>query len=280
MDSKLSEFFSHSTGVKKNWKDIVANQQCKYLGRKCVKSRKSLPHISLGTCTVRHGKEENDIIICPHRLLQDRKIFMDCIHLLSLHEPGNEIHIIPEISIPGGNVDYFLASVRRGKVIDFVGIELQTMDTTGTVWNERQKFIYDKGILVEEEDLVKKAFGINWKMTAKTILVQLHHKIDTFEYLGKHLVLVAQDCLLNYMKKEFSFSGIGAANIGDSMHFHAYTLDSLEDKTYKLELAERLSTDRDGLAKSLGLRAEANIELEEILFKIQSKISNVTLLTI
>jgi len=154
------------------------------------------------------------------------------------------------------------------------------MDTTGTVWNERQKFLHGKEIQVKEEDLVKKNFGINWKMTAKTILIQLHHKIDTFEHLGKHLVLVSQDCLLNYMKKEFSFSDVGSAKIGNSMHFHSYSLETQKDKTYKLDLIERLSTDSEGLAKSLGLKAEANIDLDEILLKLQSKISKNTLVTI
>ncbi len=280
MDSKLSEFFSYSTSTNKDWEKIVRHQQCKYLSNKCIKNRKSLPDIALGTCTVRYGKQERDIIICPHRLLQDKKIFMDSIHLLTLHEPGNELHVIPEISIPGGSVDYFIASVRKGKVIDFVGIELQTMDTTGTVWNERQKFLNNNSIEVEEEDLKKKNFGINWKMTAKTILVQLHHKIDTFEHLGKHLVLAAQDCLLDYMKREFTFSDIGAAKIGNPMHFHTYSLEKQQDKTYKLELSERLSTDSEGLAKCLGLQADANIDLEEILTKIQSKVNNNTLLTV
>lgn len=280
MDSKLSEFFSYSTQIKKDWKTIVAGQQCKYLSRKCVKNRKSLPHISLGTCTVSHGKTEQKVIICPHRLLEGNKIFMDSIHLLTLHEPGNELHIVPEIAIPGGLVDYFVASVKKGKVKDFVGIELQTMDTSGTVWNERQKFVHSKNIAVAETDLEQKKFGINWKMTAKTILIQLHHKIETFEGLGKHLVLVSQDCLLDYMKREFSFSEIGAAKIGNAMHFHAYNLEAQKDNTFKLELAERLSTDSEGIAKCLGLQNEANMELDELLLKIQSKISTQTLLTI
>jgi len=280
MDSKLSEFFSYSTGTKRDWKDVLNGQQCKYLSRKCIKNRKSLPDISLGTCTVNYGREAKDIIICPHRLLQDKKIFMDSIHLLVLHEPGNELHIIPEIAIPGGSVDYFIVSAKKGKVKDFVGIELQTMDTTGTVWNERQKFLHGNNIVVEKEDLIKKNFGINWKMTAKTILIQLHHKIETFENLGKHLVLVSQDCLLDYMKRAFAFSVIGAAKIGNSMHFHSYSLERQYDKTFKLELIERLSTDSEGIAKCLGLKAEANLELEEMLSKIQSKISKATLMTI
>lgn len=131
-------------------------------------------------------------MICPHRLLERRKIFADCIHLLTLHEPGNELHIIPEVTLPGGNVDYFLASARSGRVRDFIGIELQTLDSTGTVWPERQRFLSSVGFAAEPSDLdSEKPFGMNWKMTAKTILVQLHHKIETFEHLNKHLVLVA-----------------------------------------------------------------------------------------
>lgn len=92
------------------------------------------------------------------------------------------------------------------KIKDFVGIELQTLDTTGTVWPERQRFLHSKGLPVPPADIQStKAYGMNWKMTAKTILVQLNHKIQTFEHLNKHLVLVIQDRLLTYMRREFSF---------------------------------------------------------------------------
>ena len=49
---------------------------------------------------------------------------------------------------------------------------------------------------------------MNWKMTAKTILVQLNHKIESFENLGKHMALVLQDHLLAYMQREFAFNHI------------------------------------------------------------------------
>ena len=123
--------------------------------------------------------------------LERRQIFTDCFHLLTTHDPGNELHIIPEVSVPGGSVDYFLVSSKDGKVKDFVGIELQTLDTTGTVWPERQRLLRKLGVprkdVVEESD---KPYGMNWKMTAKTILVQMHHKIQTFEHVHKKLVLV------------------------------------------------------------------------------------------
>ena len=79
------------------------------------------------------------MMICPFRLLERNQSFVDCLHLLSAHEPGNVLHVVPEVSVPGGSVDYLLASVRNRRVVDFVGVELQTMDTTGTVWPARQR---------------------------------------------------------------------------------------------------------------------------------------------
>lgn len=70
------------------------------------------------------------MMICPHRLLERKQVFIDCLHLLS-HEPGIELHVVPEVSVPGGSVGYFLTAVDDGKIVDFLGVELQTMDTTG-----------------------------------------------------------------------------------------------------------------------------------------------------
>jgi hypothetical protein len=277
--SKISEFFTFSTTENQDWETILVKQPCAYLGKKCIKNRKSQAEIAIGTCTVQYGKEHLPVIICPHRLLENRKIFLDAIHLLTLHEPGNELHILSEITIPGGSIDYFLISARDGKVKDFVGIELQTMDTTGTIWPERQRFLEEKGIKID--NIEQKTYGMNWKMTAKTILVQLHHKIQTFEHLNKHLVLVVQDCLLNYMQKEFAFAHISAhAKIGDAMHFHSYQLKSNIDNTYSISLFERYSTDANGISKCLGLQAEANVALDVMLKTLEGKISKHTLLKI
>lgn len=264
-----------------NWTNLINKQQCPYLDRKCLKNRKSEADLTIGTCVVTYGKDQKDIIICPHRLLERRQIFTDCLHLLTSHEPGNELHVVAEVGIPGGNVDYFLVSTRSRKVKDFVAIELQTLDTTGTVWPFRQRFVNSKGVNVRQEDVnSKKPFGMNWKMTAKTILVQMHHKIETFEHINKHLVLVMQDHLLDYMAREFSFSHISDnARVGDSMHFHAYQMNS-ENGVYRINLVNRKSTDASGISACLGLESEAKIDLEEIIKKLESRISDNTLMTL
>jgi hypothetical protein len=278
--SAVVELFGHSAERKRtNWIRIVREQQCIFLGRKCYKVRKSNPDVSIGSCTVLYGKQQEPIIICPTRLIERRQIFTDCFHLLTTHEPGNELHIVPEVSIPGGSVDYFLVSARKGKVKDFVGIELQTLDTTGTVWPERQRLLKKLGVPRSDKGTTsKKSYGMNWKMTAKTILVQMHHKIQTFEHVHKKLVLVLQDKLLAYMSREFNFAHLrNPAGIGDSMHLHPYCMEKQSDSSFKLVMQARLSTDADGIGKCLGLQAEPRVELEVIIKALEAKLSPSTL---
>ena len=275
-NNNILEFFGLSTKSDENinWNKTVTDQMCPFSSSRCFKVRKSQPEISIGSCTVRYGKDEKYIIICPNRLLERNQVFTDCFHLLTLHEPGNELHILSEVSIPGGSVDYFLVSAKNKKVKDFVAIEFQTLDTTGTVWPERQKLLLAAGIQPnDDESNSKKPFGMNWKMTAKTILVQIHHKIETFEHFNKHLVLIVQDHLLNYMSGEFNFEHLNnPALIGASKHLHSYKLDHNKN-SFRLNLKSRLSTDANGIATCLGLQAEAKIELEQIIAELEKKIN-------
>jgi hypothetical protein len=265
----------------KSLNTVLKKQICPYTETTCFKVRKSRSDISIGTCSVGYGQENKLIIICPNRLLDKNRVFCDCIHLLTKHEPGNEFHVIPEISIPGGSIDFFLASVRNGKVRDFVAIEFQTMDTTGTVWPERQRLLYEKGIKVDKDDIEsRKPFGMNWKMTAKTILVQMHHKAETIENLGKHIVLITQNHLLDYMQQEFRFEHLSLpARLGDSVHFHSYSFEKKEDQ-FVLSLSSRLSTDALGIASCLGIQDETKIEMDEMVNKLERKISAKTLMTL
>lgn len=212
-------------------------------------------------------------------MLERRQVFTDCLHLLRNHEPGNELHIVPEVSIPGGSVDYFLVSARSNKVRDFVAIEFQTLDTTGTVWPERQRLLLELGLTAAKRDVnSSKKFNINWKMTAKTILVQLHHKVETLEHIHKHFVLVIQDSLLVYLKKQFNFQHLDGVRNGDSMHIHTYRLQQ-EGVDFRLDLADRLSTDADGVARCMGLQAQTRVELETIVADLERKLSDLTLLS-
>jgi hypothetical protein len=279
--TKVAELYGLPTFAPAKWKGVLQRQTCPFLSRKCLKNRKSEADLTIGTCTMIFGrKTPRPVMICPFRLLERSQIFTDCTHLLTLHEPGNELRVVPEVAVPGGNIDYCLTSVRNGKPRDFVGIELQTMDSTGTVWPERQRFAREHGVRVKKEDVEsRKGYGINWKMTAKTILVQLNHKIATFEHLSKRLVLVLQDCLLEYMRKAFAFDHIQGVRDGDPMQVHSYELRKGR-LAYGLQLKERVSTDGQGVATCLGLPVRPKVELQAILDQIEFKLPQSTLLTV
>ena len=277
--SDIIELFGHPTAdASQKWEEVAQKQGCPFLDKKCIKVRKSQPEVAIGTCSVLHGRAKRPIVICPHRLLERNQIFTDCFHLLSLHEPGNELHVVSEISVPGGSVDYFIVSARKGKIRDFVGPELQSLDTTGTVWPARQKFLRCVGVSVEEDTTAQKIYGMNWKMTAKTTLLQLHHKVQTFEALNKHLVLVIQDSFLQYLRNQFRFSHVSNVRQGDPGHIHSYQMSQQSPGHYRLELDSRLSTDSAGIATCLGLQGEAKIELREIVEQVEARISEDTLL--
>lgn len=271
-------FGRDASDVEQPWSEIVESQQCPFIGKRCYKVRKSAAEISIGTCTVSFGNPPAPVMICPSRLLDRGQIFTDCLHLLTLHEPGNELHLVPEVKIPGGNVDFFLVSTKSGKVVDFVGIELQTLDTTGSVWPERQRVVEKLGVVTDDPAVsITKPFGMNWKMTAKTILVQMHHKAATFEHVNRKLVLVIQNEFLEYMRREFKFDHFHEpATISDTVHMHAYGLEDPRDGHRALSLASRISTDVAGIGLALDVQAETRVEFEAIVSALEAKISDLT----
>jgi len=84
---------------------------------------------------------------------------------------------------------------------------------------------------------------MNWKMTAKTILMQVHHKVQTFEEINKHLVLVIQDHFMDYIKKSSSsvISIRHASVILLNFMFTAYKPQRISHTTWNLALALALT---------------------------------------
>jgi hypothetical protein len=193
-------------------------EQCPFLGSRCVKYPKVrrqpgqlIP--TLGSCVVTFPKV-GPLIFCPKRFLENRQIFLDCTGLI--RGPGR-YYVVPEVAIPAGNVDYFL--VRRDRdetILDYLGIEVQSLDTTGSVWQAREDVLH-RGLIAPVYQV-----GVNWKMSAKTILVQLAHKAPIFEALGKKLVLVAQTEFINYIRREFDAAQLRNADASDPVIFHTY----------------------------------------------------------
>jgi len=227
-----------------------AHEQCPFLGRKCRKCRKSDPSQSIGTCVVGAGGRPQ--VSCPSRFLDEGGIFTDVAHLLGGGDGA--IWAVPEVNLPEfGSIDFMVVRGHEHEVKDFVGLEIQALDTTGSTFQGREDFY--AGQMAE-----RYKYGINWKMTAKLVLVQTAHKAPVFGAWGKKLVWILQDTLLEYLQGAFDFSGFHDEDPADTVLWYAYSLDAGADR-FQLRPTTRLSGNLGAVTSAMGAKAAAGQEL-------------------
>jgi len=257
-----TEFYGHyvSQETKDSFIQIFQEQQCPYLRRTCVKQRKSDSRQTIGACSV--GYKGTPLIVCPHRFIQRYQIFLDSVRLIT---PRLQYFIVPEITMPGGNIDYCVVGTRGDEIVDYVGIEIQSLDTTqsGGIWDAREDLL--QGTLGSSYN-----YGINWKMSAKTILMQMHHKAESFNVLGKKLVLVIQREFYNYMSSTFKTGHIRQSDDTDTVQFHIYDT-ALLGSELQIVLADRKSTTVQGVELMLQLGKQSHDLELEVLERIRAK---------
>lgn len=242
----------------------LKEQTCPYMnGAQCYKTRKSDPDTAIGTCSLCFNNVEQPILICPEPLTQDGRVFNDCLQFISGSIAGSDLYLIPEITTSVGRIDYVLTAVRDGRPIDFVAIELQTLDTTGSIWNSRQALLLEHGYNVDKGSARSSGASLNWKMTAKTILAQLLQKSQLFAGINRNLVLICQTPLFKYMQKNFNFEGVREANNRDVLHFHMYNYVS-EGSSMSLRLSSMRSASLDVVESIMGQRKDTRSELHKI----------------
>lgn len=97
--------------------------------------------------------------------------------------------------------------------------------------------------------------------------------------MNKHLVLIIQEPLFEHMISDFNFTSIEGVRLGDPIHIHSYSF-SEQDNRLRLSLANRVSTDSEGIANCLGLNAESKVELQDIIRLLESKLTDINRLHI
>ncbi len=193
MSLRLVEFFGYrpedsSEAAKAARKD----QMCPFAGSTCIKRFKS-GTIS-GACSVKLTNS-SPVICCPVRMYAEgHKVLQDvaeasfgaaarlCRKPSDMVGDGNDVHVFgkkwgKELRLPnrgkGGGyfVDWILALVDADKRLkEFVAVEVQTMDTTGSY--ESEVNAYYRG----EHPASGSKAGINWENVSKRILPQIIYK--------------------------------------------------------------------------------------------------------
>ncbi len=264
-----AEFYGHLAEAApiRRVRRALAAQHCPFVGNRCKKPRKSDPTQTIGACVLQYG--EQYIVICPERFLQDEQVFLSVVPLL---RKGTRYAAVPEVRVPGGSVDWFVVSLRDDDVVDYAGVEFQALDTTATghVWTARNDL--SKGKMAEDY-----AFGLNWRMSAKTILVQMLHKAPTFDSLGKKIVLAVQRPFFEYIRREFASDHLVPAVPRHAVHFHTYDCLCINDRL-RLSLASKWSCSLEGLELMLKQSARPEISEAEVIAAIKARLPRARLL--
>lgn len=243
------EFYGKSYSNREDAEQGMEDDYCPFLDNTCKKRRKSRGE-SIGTCSVGYrgrGQEEyKPHCICPHRFETDSVLG----EIEPLFVDEGEYFTTPEVPVLGTSIDY-VAGKRdsEGNVLDFAGVEIQALDTTGSVWEYREAYFDDGEEMVD----VDKTYGINWAMSlTKTMMQQAFKKGQVFRDWGENLIFLVQDVSLEYIRDNYDSSGLRDVREEDPVHFYSYSLNyDYETGNYEWEIDEKVSADIEGVTSMM-----------------------------
>lgn len=193
----IAEFFGFSScDHSQAALEVAAKRDCPFLNVPCIK-RFHGGELS-GVCAVRQkGKAAPTVICCPNRIYAEnykvlyviaKKAFGRDLNLYAGrsavekaktekgaiavfgHGWGGELRLPKRKGVGSYFVDWVLARLdKKGKLLEFTAVEVQTIDTTGNYQTARQA-------LLEKRELVPDTVGLNWENVSKRIIPQLIYK--------------------------------------------------------------------------------------------------------
>jgi len=203
MPLEIVEVFGYSPSDRSDIAETQRRSQiCPFLSKPCWKKFRSGGTVN-GTCTVKPQQSE-EVIVCPDRLYaEDFQILRDVaedafgegVKLIGPSDiattQGEQYRVVvfgkrwgKELRVPksdvdgkGYSADWILARITdSGKVQEFVPVEVQSMDTTGSY----QRAWYELFGLQLPVDCNSTNSNINWENVNKRIIPQLLAKGNVF----------------------------------------------------------------------------------------------------
>ena len=179
---------------------------CPFRNSVCTKRSHSFTD-PFPVCSVfrrRKGEEPVPIIVCPHRL-HAADIYNDVIkHVWPGDKPKNPV-MVHEIKMGNvGKVDMVIADLSDdGKAVrDFVSVELQAIDITGT-YEPAYASIISKQPLPN-----RPVYNFNYRNVQKRFITQLIDKGFFHHHWGTKMIAVVQDLVYDNLKERISFAEV------------------------------------------------------------------------
>lgn len=215
---------------------VTLDYQCPFINSKCTKrsQRFSGPY---PVCSIFHGKNENRklMCVCPKRFFQasfTQKIIETC----WVGEIPKDPIVVHEVKMEDfGNVDFVIADLDDSKkhVIQFISVELQAVDITGTVEPAFQS-------VINSDEVCEKSFnyGINWENVRKRYITQLINKGFFHHHWKSKIVAVIQETLYDNLRSKIKFDELDPKSDTSNIVFMLYDFVKIEmpDNTYRYEI--------------------------------------------
>lgn len=281
MAGYIWEFFGHrATDTSDASLEAAATHTCPFIGEKCEKTLSD--GLIAGACSISPMRSKA-VICCPIRLYaDDYRILKD----VALDAFGRDYELVSgpravgearaagerrvavfgkrwggELRVPkkdgkgGFWVDWILALIDEGgRLIEFVAVEVQSIDTTGNYRNGRE------ALLSGQREEVKTTAGFNWENVNKRILPQLIYKGQLLQrepFCKKGLYFVCPQQVYDEIVKRVG--GIGAlpeyrnlqpASISFFAYDHDLGTETPDGSTVPLKQTARRSTTIEMLTRA------------------------------
>lgn len=250
----------------------------------CIKLSQKYEGVRVGTCTAYYAKKDVPIIICPNRLKEaGHRVLRDAAAYCFPGKP--ELAVFGELKLKTrnskhmGNLDFLVAETKEheGKieVRDFIGVELQAVNITGTLSDAYADAMEKCGLKPEWGFTGTYKHSFNLLDTAKGLYTQVLREGRVFTYWRKYLVVAVQDVFFEDMSARFGLElkdRKGAPGAYTVMQI--YTLNrNEEEQKYSLELSRQLTITNEDLLEAYQSVVEALPDLQEFTERVATRAS-------
>lgn len=249
---------------------VNADYLCPFLNSACMK-RSHSGHRSdepYPVCSVWRQREV--ICVCPKRFYEI-ELVKDVLANCWLNDsPPAEPRLAHEVQMKGfGNVDFVIAELfDKGGIKNFVSVELQAVDLTGSVYPA-----YDA--LINNRDLSSRPrYGINWANVRKRYVEQLVKKGIYHHHWQSRMISVIQSPFFDYLCTNLRFDQLDSKSPSSNIVFMVYDFDldtSNGTPKHTLELRNVVGTSHSSLMMSALYRKAP--PRDEFCRKIESRLA-------
>lgn len=230
--------------------------KCPYIQTTCKKRGKSVvgPY---PVCSIWRGSgDEKDaavdlIPVCPKRFYEVDFIADVIERCWPGSKPPKNPRVAPEVQMKGfGKVDFVIADVNdQGEVTQFLSVELQAIDITGSVINSYM------AIIGAEAAHKSHSRGFNWDNVYKRYVTQLIRKGYFHHHWGTKIVAVIPEQVYQYIIGRASFLTSNDIKAPDSnIVFVTYALtadEAVAPNAYKPKLVRCVATSHSALQQAM-----------------------------